>query len=379
MRLIMVSGDRQVTIGEKGPFYSMQREFSRYFERIDVICPRPTGPITTRTIHGNVHFHPAPCGRLGMVGYIEGKGRELIARHGHRLIVSHDYGWFYNGFGSWRLGRTMRVPYVSELHHVPGIPIAVDMRERFDQLVARRYVSWAKHRAVAFRVVNREEMPQLLGRWGVPLSKIVVLPSLYIDQSVFRPQEPAPPSEQDLVFVGRMVPNKGVDRIVDALALLARRGLDLRALFVGKGPLLEAIRGRVQSRALTERVRFVEWIDRPEDLAQAYRASRLCVCASSCEGGPRFTVEAMACGVPVVSTPVGVMGDLVGDGRAGAMAGFEAASLAESIERVLSDEAQRQAMGRAAVEIARPFEYRLSIRNYANGLRAIVGEEAVEP
>ena len=32
MRLLMVSGDRQVTIGERGPFHSMQREFSRYFE-----------------------------------------------------------------------------------------------------------------------------------------------------------------------------------------------------------------------------------------------------------------------------------------------------------------------------------------------------------
>ena len=59
MRLLMVSGDRQVAIGERGPFHAMQREFSRYFERVDVICPRPPGPVTVRTIHDNVHFHPA--------------------------------------------------------------------------------------------------------------------------------------------------------------------------------------------------------------------------------------------------------------------------------------------------------------------------------
>ena len=48
----MVSGDRQVAVGEQGPFFAMQREFSRFFERIDVLCPRPDGAVTVRTIHG---------------------------------------------------------------------------------------------------------------------------------------------------------------------------------------------------------------------------------------------------------------------------------------------------------------------------------------
>ena len=100
MRLLMVSGDRQVAIGERGPFHSMQREFSRYFERIDVLCPRPPGKVTTTCIHENVHFHPADCGRRGMVRFIAGKGAALIRDHGHELITSHDYGWFYNGLGS---------------------------------------------------------------------------------------------------------------------------------------------------------------------------------------------------------------------------------------------------------------------------------------
>ena len=47
----MVSGDRDVAVGEKGPFWSMQREFSRHFDRIDVLCPKPDREVVVRTIH----------------------------------------------------------------------------------------------------------------------------------------------------------------------------------------------------------------------------------------------------------------------------------------------------------------------------------------
>ena len=71
----MVSGDRQVSIDERGPFHSMQREFSRYFERIDVVCPQPPKPPTVSCIHENVFFHPASCDRAGMIRYITERGR----------------------------------------------------------------------------------------------------------------------------------------------------------------------------------------------------------------------------------------------------------------------------------------------------------------
>ena len=227
MRILMVSGDRQVSIGEKGPFHAMQREFSRYFERIDVLCPRPDLEVTTRSIHDNVFFHPAECSRLGMIAYIRERGAALIEEHRPSLIVSHDYGWFYNGIGSAALTRATGVPYLSEIHHVPGYPVAADLRERFDRVVARRYISWASTRAAAFRVVNRTQMPELLRSWGVPDDKILVLPSLYIDLEVFHPAERE--HRFDVTYVGRMVNNKGLIRIADALGRLARAGKPARS------------------------------------------------------------------------------------------------------------------------------------------------------
>ncbi len=275
MKLLMVSGDRQTPVGEVGPFHTMQERFSTHFERIDVLCPQPPRAVTTKTIHGNVHFHPATCGRLGMRSYIAKRGTELIEQHGHDLIVSHDYGWFYNGLGSAAISKRTGVPYVSEIHHVPGFPRAADRREVFDKLIARRYINWAKSRAAAFRVVNHKEMPPLLQSWGVPKSKILVLGSLYIDLDLFSPfsdleeaVDGVSPKKWDLVFVGRLVNNKGLITIIDALYQLKYRMRPLKLLIVGRGPMRAAVEERVKKHELEKHVEFVEWLETPKDLAE---------------------------------------------------------------------------------------------------------------
>jgi glycosyltransferase involved in cell wall biosynthesis len=373
----MLSGDRQTPIGEQGPFYAMQREFSRWFERIDVLCPKPDRPVTVRRLYGRVHFHPAEVSRRGMLAYLKRRGAELIGSEQPDLIVSHDYGWFYNGLAAAALSRRTGVPYLSEIHHVPGVPLAADWREVFDRAVAKRYVRWARGRARAFRVVNQGEMPALLRGWGVPAEQILVLPSLYIDLELFRPPAEPLPIEQDLLYVGRMVNNKGLARIVEALAILARGGQKLRLTFLGKGPLRADTERRVAAAGLGAQVRFLDWIDSGAALARLYAQSRLLVCASTCEGGPRVTVEAMACGTPVVSTRVGVMGELLEDGRAGSLVGFDAPSLAQGIAAQLADEGRRRAAGAAARAIAERFEYARILEGYARGLHALVGRTAV--
>ena len=103
------------------------------------------------------------------------------------------------------------------------------------------------------------------------------------------------------------------------------------------------------------------------------------MCASTCEGGPRFTVEAMACGTPVVSTPVGVMLELIRNGENGQLVGFDVDSLADGLRQVLEDEPRQRALGARALQDVQGFEYTRTIRGYADGLKALAAARKSVP
>ena len=121
---------------------------------------------------------------------------------------------------------------------------------------------------------------------------------------------------------------------------------------------------------------WIDWVAEPSDLADLYRTSRVVVCASTCEGGPRFTVEAMACGLPAVSTRVGIMPDLLEDGAAGRLVGWSAEDLARGLGEVLADEDARRTMGQVAHQRVQQFEADAAIERYARGLQALAAEPA---
>ena len=87
-----------------------------------------------------------------------------------------------------------------------------------------------------------------------------------------------------------------------------------------------------------------------------------------------MTGEAMACGTPVVSTPVGMMKELVRPGENGELVGFDTVSLAAGLRRLLEDEPRRVRLGQEAARSVARFEYARTIRGYAEGLYAIAGE-----
>ncbi len=370
--LMMLSGDTVLATGRQGVFFGVLQELATHFSRIDVISPRPDGPTVTRSLFGNVFLHPAAGSRLFQVGHILRTAHALLAERPYLILTSHDYGFFYNGIAAYLIHRRTGLPYLSEIHHVPGHPRPAGLRERLDLPLNRVYARFAARHAVAIRVVNRVEMPDLLRSFGVPAAKVRVIPSLYLDTEVFRP---LPVEKQhDVLLCGRLVRNKRFDLALEAVGLLKDEGRRVSVLLVGDGPLRERLFQLARALGIASQIVHERFLATAADLARAYNSARMLVCASTSEGGPRVTCEAMACGVPVISTPVGIMTELVRDGFNGLFFHWRAGELAEHMRTLLDDPALAKNLGAAGRAAVLPFERRAMLRNYADNLKALARE-----
>jgi glycosyltransferase involved in cell wall biosynthesis len=370
MNLLMLSGDSTVAQGYEGTFSQMLSRFCKHWDRIDILCSRAPGA-SARTIYGNVYIHPSPWHKILQPWFILRQGRALIAERKYALITSHDFGLFYNGTGARWLSRRSGIPYVSEILHVEGYPRAATTRERIYRLAAEYYIRAVRGSAAGFRVMNRVEMPEFLRRLGVPEEKILVLPAIYMDFDIFHPV-PEETRRFEVLFVGRLAANKGLFTILDALALARRTYPSIQLCILGRGPLRGALEKRITTLKLEDAVTLIERLPRPEDVARLYNQSAMLVCASTAEGGPRVAVEAMACGTPVISTPVGVMRELIIDGQNGLLFNWDARELADKICTLLANEALRRQIAEAGHQSVQGFDADSVIAAYARGYQDLV-------
>ncbi len=360
MNLLMLTGDTSLPRGAQGAFYNTLSEFAPYWDKIDVLTP-PLRGVTQYDCFGNVTLYPSPLPKLAQPLFAWRQGRQLAASRSYHLIVSHDYGLFLNGLGAVWLSRSTGIPYVSEIHHVEGYPRAANLRERMQPALTRLYVRWARSRALGFRITNVAELKPLLIRWGVPAEKIFLLHSLYLDFEVFRPE--STPPEYDAIFCGRLVPNKAPFLFLEALTLARQRLGSIRGLVVGQGQLGPKM--KAQARALGLDVTFIDTVKTQNELAQLYRGSRCLVCASFSEGGPRVVAEALACGVPVITTRVGLASEVVRDGENGFQINWSARELAERLVQIVSDDSLRAQLSANAPRAVERFEKTRVVREYA--------------
>lgn len=368
MNLLMISGDRSILQGKKGAFWYTLEEFRKHWERIDVICPRPVEEKREKLQEKNnpfenVFFHPSSKNLWSQPQWIQQKGKELIDLHHHDVMTVHEYPPFYNGIGAFHLHEVTRVPYVLEVHHIVGWPAASSLTEWFGRVWSRWQIPKNARHAAAVRVVNGE-VKKVLTRWGVPANKIQIVPSFYLDAEALR-SDASTAKKYDIVFCARLVENKGLEEVLQAVQSLA--GVTL--LIIGDGP--ERTRSELLARRLgiLDRVTFTGWLADQQAVIGAIQSGKIFVMNSKSEGGPRVALEAMACGMPVISTRVGVMPDVITNEVNGVFTSGDLANLALTIQSLLGNAAKRDAIGKEAMKIKDRFERKKLIGEYAEFLK----------
>jgi glycosyltransferase involved in cell wall biosynthesis len=197
---------------------------------------------------------------------------------------------------------------------------------------------------------------QVIEETGVPADRVVSIPT-GIDLERFRTGDAraariAAGLEPEAFVIGIVATLrswKGHRYLLEAFARCDLR--ESRLVVVGDGPQREALETLSRELGIAERVTFA---GNREDVAPWLRAFDLfCLPSYANEGVPQALMQAMACGLPVVTTPVGSIAEIVEDGVSGLLVKPESAdALRDAIDALAADPARRAALGRKARETA---------------------------
>ena len=236
---------------------------------------------------------------------------------------------------------------------VYGIPYLVSLRggdvpgfQPYDlslyHTLTRPVIHWVWRQACG--VVANSSGLGTLAQSSAPDVRVEVIPN-GVDAGHFCPglNPPLPGRATRLLFVARLVYQKGLDVLLQAMAQTPNVALEV----IGDGEARVELEKLAVSLGLSQRIHFDGWRSRPE-LPDCYRAADVFVLPSRHEGMPNAILEAMACGLPVIATRISGNEELVRDGETGLLIPpDEPIALAAALSALAADDQLRRHMGRA--------------------------------
>jgi glycosyltransferase involved in cell wall biosynthesis len=164
----------------------------------------------------------------------------------------------------------------------------------------------------------------------------------------------APRPTLRLITVGRQEAGKGTLTLIESLPLILEEFPGASLDVVGDGSVLPRLRDRAAALQVADRVTFHGQIDHAEVIRLLQQADLFCFPTAS-EGFPKVVLEALACGLPVVTSPVSVLPLLIGNGCGCLIEEPSPAAIAGAVRKCLEDPERYRAMSARAVETARQY------------------------
>jgi glycosyltransferase involved in cell wall biosynthesis len=154
-----------------------------------------------------------------------------------------------------------------------------------------------------------------------------------------------PPQVLQCALIGRVTRIKRPDRFLDVVAEVKKRRIKIEFLLAGDGELLEACRERIAAEELP--VKVLGW---QSNIERVLAASDIVILTSDNEGTPLSLIQAGMAGLPVVTTNVGSIPEIVMDGITGIITSVDVMAMADALEKLAGDAGLRTRMGSAAQE-----------------------------
>lgn len=276
--------------------------------------------------------------------------QEIVLRHDINLIHAHDYKSDMFAYLLRRRLRHRQLAMVSTAHAWVMTGLRGEVYKRLDMLLMRRF-----NHLIAVSHATKGEM--IAG--GVRPDMISVIHNA-IDIEVWSPEQATTTLKEELRleqafpvvgYVGRIMPEKDLETWLRAAALVARQYPEARFVLVGEGRdgvTLGQLQQLAANLGIADRVHFPGY---RANLLPVYATFDLFFLSSRREGLPNSILEAMAMGLPVVTTDVAGTKELVVDGRTGyVLQQGDVEGLARAMIGLVDNDQLRQEMGRAGRE-----------------------------
>lgn len=258
-----------------------------------------------------------------------------------RLDLVHANWWVPGGVSAWLAGH----PYIVTLH---GMDVVLLEQSATARLVARPVL----HRARAVTAVSSDLAERAARAAGLDRDWIVVQP-MPIDTERFSRTSRG---GGGVVTVGRLVPRKRIDLLLEALALLRADGRTLPLTIVGDGPERPRLERRAAELGIAGQVRFLGEAP-PARVPEAIGDADVFAFPALGEGFGLVAAEALLCGVPVVAArDGGGVVDIVPDTGAGRLVTPDAPTIARAIAELVSDPDARRLAAAAGAALRQRLE-----------------------
>jgi glycosyltransferase involved in cell wall biosynthesis len=312
--------------------------------------------VTVHRVHPPGYEFPVFGKPLWLVGYtvaIAGALHDLMEKHRFDVLDFPEFGG--EGF-AYQLDRTRWnwVPVVVQIHGSMAMFVEhMGWPERGSHLheVGGFLEAFSLRNADAIMSCSGSAADIVARAYGLDRAAIDVV-HCGVDTGLFTPAAAGTPlpDRPTVLFVGRLVGNKGAETIAEAGFVLREKYPDLRVVFVGEG---SSVPDRIRERAAEERAEAL--IELPghvplDELPDRYRAAHVFCSPATYEGFGQTAIEAQACGCPAVVSSGGGGAEAVADGTTGfVVPPGDVAATARALDAILGDPAMRARMSAAAL------------------------------
>ncbi|ULA68946.1 MAG: putative Phosphatidylinositol N-acetylglucosaminyltransferase [Nitrospira sp.] len=289
----------------------------------------------------------------------------FLLLHRNRFDVFHLHQYGYHAAVTVALGKLLRRPVVLKITstEAQGILQTLVGTHKTGGLLA------SLHRKVSGCIATSEAVGEEAARFGVPKERIVLVPNglnttFFSESTVAKKTQIktklALNKSLTVLFSGRLSAEKNPDGLLEAWAEICCNPIDAELVFIGDGPMRQALANRIESLGIGSSVRLA---GNQREVVEWYQASDIFVLPSHREGLSNSLLEAMSCGLPVVSTRVSGSIDIFEMGDIGELVECGSVrSLAGAVHRLLIDPIRRATCGTYARQLA---EARFSIHTVA--------------